>query len=97
MRGWISALAKAKSPKAELPIYSRLVSHVDAYRRMKIVPFEEAAFEQMESFRQQRIRLGTMDLKIAAIVMAVEGVLVTRNVADFEKIPDLQIEDWSKV
>jgi len=48
-----------------------------------------------ETLRQQKIRIGTQDLRIAAIVLAVKGILVTRNWKDFAKVPDLTLEDWS--
>ena len=41
------------------------------------------------------IRIGTRDLRIAATVLAVGGILLTRNRRDFGLIPDLTIEDWS--
>ena len=37
-----------------------------------------------------------MDIKIASIVLARDTVLVTRNKADFVKIPELKIQDWSR-
>jgi len=48
-----------------------------------------------ETLRRQKIRIGTQDLRIAAIVLAVKGILVTRNWKDFAKVPDLTLEDWS--
>ena len=34
------------------------------------------------------------DLMIAAIALANELVLVTHNVAEFGRVPELRIEDW---
>jgi len=35
-----------------------------------------------------------MDLKIAAICLAHDATLLTRNVADFQNIPGLRVENW---
>ena len=35
-----------------------------------------------------------MDLKIAAICIAHDPLLLTRNLVDFEKVPGLQVENW---
>ncbi|WP_308189044.1 type II toxin-antitoxin system VapC family toxin [Nostoc mirabile] len=44
---------------------------------------------------RQRIRIGTQDLRITAITLSVNGTLVTRNRKDFEKVPNLRLEDWT--
>ncbi|MEH1826617.1 MAG: type II toxin-antitoxin system VapC family toxin [Nostoc sp.] len=44
---------------------------------------------------RQRIRIGTQDLRIAAITLSVNSILVTRNHKDFEKVPNLRLEDWT--
>jgi tRNA(fMet)-specific endonuclease VapC len=36
-----------------------------------------------------------MDLKIAAIALVQQAVVLTRNQRDFAKIVGLQIEDWT--
>lgn len=43
----------------------------------------------------RRLRIGTMDLKIAATALASEATLVTRNTVDFGKVLGLKMEDWS--
>lgn len=36
-----------------------------------------------------------MDLKIAAIAIANNAILLTRNLKDFGQIEELQAEDWT--
>jgi tRNA(fMet)-specific endonuclease VapC len=43
----------------------------------------------------QKIRVGTQDLKIAAITLSHQATIVTRNYRDFSKVLNLRIEDWS--
>lgn len=35
-----------------------------------------------------------MDLKIAAICLAHDAMLLTRNLSDFRHIPGLRVENW---
>ncbi|WP_265273477.1 hypothetical protein [Nostoc sp. KVJ3] len=44
---------------------------------------------------RQRIRIGTQDLRIAAITLSVNGILATHNRKYFEKVPNLRLEDWT--
>jgi len=38
-----------------------------------------------------------MDLKIAAITLTNDAVLLTRNEGDFAQIAELKCENWSKI
>lgn len=60
-----------------------------------MLDFTQAAFDQFSALRQQRIRIGAQDLRIAAITRANAAILVTRNTRDFAQVPGLRIEDWS--
>jgi hypothetical protein len=49
----------------------------------------------LQRLRRARIRSGTVDLKIAALVLSHGATLLSRNLADFRRTPDLQVEDWA--
>jgi len=41
-----------------------------------------------------KLNVRKMDLRIAAIVLECAGVVVTRNVRDFQRVPNLAVENW---
>jgi tRNA(fMet)-specific endonuclease VapC len=96
MRGWMAALTRARSSKSEIQIYARVLLHLSTFRAMTVLGYDAVASLIADKLRNQRVRIGTMDLKIASIVLASDSVLVTRNTGDFRKIPGLRIEDWSE-
>jgi tRNA(fMet)-specific endonuclease VapC len=76
--------------------YELLRSTAEYFCSIRVLPFDEDARKRYESLRSQQIRIGKMDLRIAAVVLGQDAVLVTRNRRDFEQVRDLQIEDWSR-
>jgi tRNA(fMet)-specific endonuclease VapC len=75
--------------------YRDLQSSIEDLQTLPILTFSESAKDRYRELLQQKIRVGSHDLRIAAIVLSVEGILVTRNRRDFDRIPGLQIDDWS--
>jgi tRNA(fMet)-specific endonuclease VapC len=69
---------------------------VDFFKVVHILDLDDAADSLYQSWRRQRIRIGTNDLRIAAIALAVGGTLVTRNQTDFGQVPGLSLEDWTR-
>jgi tRNA(fMet)-specific endonuclease VapC len=61
----------------------------------EILQFTAEAQLIYQDFKSQRIRVGTQDLRIASIVIAHNGILLSRNLRDFEKIPKLIVLDWT--
>jgi tRNA(fMet)-specific endonuclease VapC len=94
-RGWLAYLARARSLAQQVEAYRRLRRMVDNYRSVPLIDFDPAAATEFQRLRSLRLRIGTMDLKIAAIARAHGAILVTRNRVDFEKIPGLTLEDWT--
>jgi tRNA(fMet)-specific endonuclease VapC len=60
-----------------------------------VLPYGESADEVFRELKQKKIRVGTMDLRIGATAIANGMIVLTRNTVDFERIPDLQFEDWT--
>ena len=40
------------------------------------------------------LRIGSQDLKIAAIAMTQDALLLSANLRDFQKVPGLRVENW---
>jgi tRNA(fMet)-specific endonuclease VapC len=78
----------------QIPAYERLVALFSFFARWKVLPFDKRAADEFMKLREQRIRLGTMDLKIAAIALVNDALLLTANLRDFERVPRLRIENW---
>jgi tRNA(fMet)-specific endonuclease VapC len=96
MRGWMAYVARAKSIEQQLAAYRRLRRHLENYREVRLLDFDEAAAEEFQRLRREKIRIGTMDLKIAATVLSRDATLLSRNVADFRQVPNLKVEDWTQ-
>ncbi len=95
VRGRLKALRRASDGPSLVAAYDRMRATLEFFRNLPLLAFDDSAFKQFASLRKQRIRIGTLDLRIAAIVLAKENVLVTRNTRDFSRVPGLKFEDWS--
>ena len=54
----------------------------------------EAAAGHFAELRRQKIRIGSQDLKIAAIAIAESALLLSANSRDFQKVPGVRVENW---
>jgi tRNA(fMet)-specific endonuclease VapC len=94
-RGWLSVLAQSPSIVQRIQAYRRLEKQLANYCKMIVLAFDERAATEFQRLRQARLRIGTMDLKIAAIVLSHDATLLSRNLVDFRKVPGLKVEDWT--
>ena len=94
-RGWLSYMAKAHSLEGQITAYSYLQRHLQVFCTVPLVAFDSAAAAMVQQLQQQRIRIGSMDLKIASIALAQGATLLSRNVTDFQKVPGLLVQDWT--
>ena len=56
--------------------------------------FSPSAGTQYQSLKDQKLRIGSRDLRISAIALANNGIIITRNQKDFSQVPGLKIEEW---
>lgn len=75
--------------------YNLLTEILQSFKSAPVLLFDAQAIIIFDDLRKQKIRVSTMDLRIATIAMSRNLVLLTRNVSDFDKIPGLTIEDWT--
>jgi tRNA(fMet)-specific endonuclease VapC len=95
MRGRLAQCTKASIPEQYVAAARRLHETLEDYRRRAVLDFDDRAVEHFKRLKAARIRVGTMDLRIAAIVLANNATRITRNLSDFRKVPGLRAEDWT--
>ena len=93
LRGRLSFLSRAKTVDEQVLAYRGLQQLTTDYSSIPILPFDRTAALEHQRLRKVYPRLGTMDLKIAAIALTNHAILLTRNESDFGKIAELTIEN----
>jgi tRNA(fMet)-specific endonuclease VapC len=96
LSGWCAQLRQAKSDARLEWAYGRLADNVRFLSRLTILRFALPAIRRYNQLRKQNLKLGKLDLRIAAVVLEEQATLVTRNSRDFKQVPGLQLEDWSQ-
>jgi tRNA(fMet)-specific endonuclease VapC len=96
LSGWYVQLRQAKRPERLAWAYRRLAAAVRVLSQLQIVDFDESAIQRYEQLKKLKLKVRKMDLRIAATVLERDAILVTRNVRDFQRVPGLRTEDWSR-
>lgn len=84
-----------KSGRPEL--FTAIVTRL---QRIRVFPFDTAAAIEYGNIRAELERVGTPladpDLRIAAIAVANDLVVLTGNVRHFRRVPGLAVETWER-
>lgn len=94
LQGWFALLKRRKTGRDQLEVYARLQRDAEALSRLVMLPFDDQAAKVFHRLQPDHRRTGTMDLKIAAICIAHDATLLTRNIRDFEGIAGLNMANW---
>lgn len=86
LRGRLDAVARERAARRQVPAYRELANLFEFYAEFTVAPFDDRAADQFDELRAGKIRLGTMDLKIAATALAQQGLLLSANRTDFVQV-----------
>jgi len=97
--GWMARINDPKQANRLVDLYTKLWQVVSFLQQIPVLNFDAAANAQYRqllqtepTLRKQRLQ---KDLRIAAIALSTNSILVTRNAKDCSQIAGLAIEDWT--
>jgi tRNA(fMet)-specific endonuclease VapC len=95
LTGWYTLTRQARRPDEIARAYAHLGEAVVRLGRWRILPYTESAIARVAQLKAVRLNVRLMDLRIAAIALESQAVVVTRNRREFGRVPGLSVEDWS--
>lgn len=93
--GWWSEITQSRNEAVVVRNFQYLQDAMRFFNTLPVLPYDEAAFAHFAQLQRAKIRIGTQDLRIAAIALSRNATVVTRNLRDFGKVPGLITVDWS--
>lgn len=75
--------------------YQLFTDSVRVLSGLHIVTFSEAAIARYNALLAMKLNVGKMDLRIAAIALEAGATVITRNLRDFQRVPELACENWA--
>jgi len=94
LRGCLAMIGRRSAGTQQVAPYEKLAELLEFYSKWIVLQFDHAAARQFHDLKTKRIRIGTMDLKIAAIALTHGATLLSANIRDFKQVPHLSVEDW---
>lgn len=96
LTGWYTRIRRTKKSALLAQAYERLTRNVRYLAEVPtILSFTEPAILRFEQLKKLRLNVPNTDLRIAAIILEHSGILVSRNLRDFQRVPNLVVENWS--
>jgi tRNA(fMet)-specific endonuclease VapC len=88
-------IVRAKSAVDVVRGYRMFDRVLSAFAAAVVLPFDANAAAVFDDLVAKRVRVATMDLRIASIALSQRLTLLTRNARDFSRVPGLVIQDWT--
>ncbi|MBD2498049.1 type II toxin-antitoxin system VapC family toxin [Nostoc sp. FACHB-280] len=98
--GWVVKINDRTESKNLVNLYTKLWTTQEYFKGVRILNFDNSAYSYYEKLLKENQQLNKKrlqkDLRIAAIALSTNAVMVSRNHKDFSQIPDLVLEDWTQ-
>ena len=88
-------IAKARTSSEIIRGYQMFDRVLSAFAAALVPSFDANSAAAFDGLVALRLRIATMDLRIASIALSQGLTLLTRNSRDFSRVPRLVIEDWT--
>ena len=98
LKGWLAEIVRATNftnPSSLTVAYAQLQLSLAAVSDYEVLPYTHSAHTIFLAWRTAKVRIGTQDLRIAAICVAHDATLVSRNKRDFDNVPELKLSVWN--
>ncbi len=93
-KGWLAKINQTRDIYRQIIAYERFRKLFLFFRKWEMLPLDEAVADRFTELHEPKIRIGTQDLKIAAIALANDALLLSANLRDFQKVPGLRVQNW---
>ncbi len=94
LRGWLAEIHRLPDPHRQIVAYEPLRRRIEFFAAWTVLSWDTKAADIFARHRTGGVRVGSLDLKIACIVLAHDATLLTRNSNDFGKVPGPRFENW---
>lgn len=94
LTGLLAAVHQHKDPTHQMLPYAELVERMEFLTGFTILPWDDESIVLFREMKARKLVTGTMDLKIGCVALAHDAMVLTRNLADFRRIPGLRVENW---
>ena len=94
--GWYTRSRQAKTDAELAQASEGMAAFARFIRQLPILALTLSAIQRYHQLKKMKLNVGKNDLRIAAIALEAGATVVTRNLRDFGRVPNLKLEDWSR-
>jgi tRNA(fMet)-specific endonuclease VapC len=98
LRGQLATIRRAQAGQSRITLedaYSYFEETLTLLQRLTFLKYSAASHNLFLGLKAARIKIGSQDLRIAAICIVHGAKLVTRNARDYRQVPGLNLEIWN--